>query len=173
MKASFWLGLGILMALALTGWFTWQVLQQKISLGSHSPWTVLEVHDGDTLRVRRGSQRLRVRLACIDAPELRQPWGKASRDHLRQLIGGNQQRVLLKVSGQDRYGRTVAEVFAQGRFLQAEQVRAGLAYLYPQYLNSCPDAAVVQRAEAIAKRQRVGVWKQPNAIRPWQYRRSR
>lgn len=172
MKAPYWWGLAILIALALTGWLTWQALQQSISFGSRSPWTVLDVHDGDTLRVQRGSQMLRVRLACIDAPELRQPWGKASRDHLRQIIDRNRQQVFLKVSGQDRYGRTVAEVFAQGRFLQAEQVRAGLAYLYPQYLSSCPDAAVVQRAEAIAKQQRVGVWRQPNATRPWNYRRS-
>lgn len=171
MKAPFWLGLGLLIALTLTGWFTWQTLQQSISFGSR-PWTVLDIHDGDTLRVQRGGQVLRVRLACIDAPELRQPWGTASREHLRQLINRNRQQVFLKVSGQDRYGRAVAEVFAKGRFLQAEQVRVGLAYLYPQYLNSCPDAAVVQRAEAIAKQQRAGVWKQPNATRPWDYRRS-
>ena len=34
--------------------------------------TVVSVGDGDTLRGMEGSQRLTVRLACIDAPEAAQ-----------------------------------------------------------------------------------------------------
>lgn len=170
MKLRFWLPIAIVGILGFTGWLAWQELRPGLGLGAQ--WAVLDVHDGDTLRVQRGTQVERVRLACIDAPELSQPFGRASRDHLRQLVAANQKRVFLKVSGRDRYGRTVAEVFSKGRFLQAEQVRSGLAYVYPQYLASCPDAAVIQRAEALAKRQRSGIWKYPHTQRPWVYRRS-
>src|SRR5919106_2771752 len=54
---------------------------------------VLNVHDGDTLRVRCGlgsdrQRQIKVRLYCIDTPELAQvAWGKISRDHLRRLVG--------------------------------------------------------------------------------------
>jgi len=43
------------------------------------------VHDGDTLRVVRGDEELKVRLCGIDAPEIRQPLGIESRDYLRSL----------------------------------------------------------------------------------------
>ena len=34
--------------------------------------TVLSVGDGDTITVANGAQKIRVRLACIDAPETSQ-----------------------------------------------------------------------------------------------------
>ena len=49
--------------------------------------TVVGVHDGDTVRLRRDGERVAVRLACIDAPELRQrPRGAAARWQLRELL---------------------------------------------------------------------------------------
>lgn len=58
--------------------------------------------------------------------------------------------ITLKIVDAERYGTKVAEVFAGGKFLQAEQVRSGMAYIYERYLNNCPDAVAVHRAEAIA-----------------------
>ncbi|MEH2103238.1 MAG: thermonuclease family protein [Nostoc sp.] len=41
--------------------------------------TVVSVGDGDTIRVRTGNKTVTVRLACIDAPEMKQnPWGQQS-----------------------------------------------------------------------------------------------
>ena len=62
-------------------------------------------------------------------------------------------------------------MFAGGKFLQAEQVKNGMAYVYEKYLNNCPDAAVVKQAEAIAQASRVGVWS-GNYQKPWDYRRA-
>lgn len=172
MKVAVWLGVAVLLALGITGWLQWQNIQQGLRFGGPDRWTVVDVHDGDTIRVQRANQVERVRLACIDAPELSQPLGRASRNHLRQLVAASGGQVSLKVSGKDRYDRLVAEVFIKGKFLQAEQVRSGLAYVYPRYLANCPDAAVVQRAEAIAQRRRAGVW-QGTSIKPWDYRQAR
>ncbi len=58
--------------------------------------------------------------------------------------------ITLKIVDTDCYGRRIAEVFASGKLLQVEQTRSGRAYVYDRYLNNCPDAAVVHRAEAIA-----------------------
>lgn len=42
---------------------------------------VLRVSDGDTITVNCSGQQDRVRLYCIDAPEMKQsPWGQRSRD---------------------------------------------------------------------------------------------
>ncbi|MEN9871990.1 MAG: hypothetical protein RLZZ171_2982 [Cyanobacteriota bacterium] len=43
------------------------------------------VHDGDTLRVVRGSEEKKIRLCGIDAPELKMPLGIESRDYLRSV----------------------------------------------------------------------------------------
>ncbi|WP_052672463.1 thermonuclease family protein [Aliterella atlantica] len=152
---------------------------QNSTAASNSPgkgfaptWEVLNVHDGDTLKVRQGQKIERVRFACIDAPELAQPLGKESRDYLKSLIAQNGDLVALKIVDTDRYGRKVAEVFAGSKFLQAEQVKGGMAYVYDRYLNNCPDAAAVKQAQNSAQASRVGVWS-GNYTKPWDYRKTK
>ena len=71
---------------------------------------VLSVGDGDTITVRQGGTRTKVRLACIDAPETAQrPYGQQSRQKLKALIPVGS-TVRLREKTKDRYGRTVAEV---------------------------------------------------------------
>lgn len=134
--------------------------------------TILSVGDGDTLRVVDGGRRLTVRLACIDAPETAQaPYGAAARQRLQQLapIGAT---VTLRAQTTDRYGRTVAEVFRNGRSLNLAMVRDGQAFAYRQYLSGC-DRTAYLGAEATAARQRLGVWAVPGGItRPWDWRRG-
>lgn len=132
----------------------------------------MSVHDGDTIRVSQGQKTERIRFACIDAPEIKQPLGIQSRDTLKGLIAQAGDRVSLKVVDTDRYGRKVAEVFTGGKLVQLEQVKAGMVYVYSKYLSNCPDAAVIQQAEAIAQQQRVGVWA-GNYEKPWEFRHKR
>lgn len=65
--------------------------------------------DGDTLRM--GSERIRLR--GIDTPELNEPGGQAARQRLEQLLQEGPIRIV--PHGQDIYGRTVADVFVNGR----------------------------------------------------------
>lgn len=135
--------------------------------------TVLSVGDGDTLRVVDGGRRVTVRMACIDAPETAQtPYGIAARQQLQRLapIGSE---VALRVQTQDRYGRTVAEVFRGGQSVNLAMVSSGQAFAYRQYLSGCDQAAYLG-AEAAAQRQGIGVWAVPGGIeRPWDFRRGR
>jgi micrococcal nuclease len=72
--------------------------------------TVVSVGDGDTIRVMQRDLPITIRLACIDAPETSQPWGKAATERLQQLLPTGKQ-VQVRQIERDRYGRTVAEVF--------------------------------------------------------------
>ena len=72
--------------------------------------TVVSVGDGDTIRVRTGNKTVTVRLACIDAPEIKQsPWGQQSSARLKQLLPVGQAITLRSVET-DKYKRLVAEV---------------------------------------------------------------
>jgi endonuclease YncB( thermonuclease family) len=88
---------------------------------SREPTTarILRVIDGDTVLTRfvcphcRTETEQRIRLARIDAPELRGPDHAAairSRDHLAQLIEGRVVTVSVCHRHPDRYGRVIAEL---------------------------------------------------------------
>ena len=134
--------------------------------------TVLSSGDGDTIRVQQGQQRLTIRLACIDAPEMAQaPDGANARRYLqtRLRLGSG---VTLRPQTVDRFGRTVAEVVGAVN-LNLTLVEDGMAFAYRRYLDQC-DASAYLDAEVRASRRRHGVWRVPGGItRPWDFRRGR
>lgn len=82
------------------------------------PAMVLDVHDGDTIRVRadlgwRIQLDTLVRLDGIDAPELKLPAGTVARDYLAAVIpvGSVVTVVSKQLLGQrEKYGRVLADV---------------------------------------------------------------
>jgi endonuclease YncB( thermonuclease family) len=112
---------------------------------------------------------LTIRLACIDAPETAQgPSGAEAGQALAQLLQG--QSLEIRPQTTDRYGRTVAEVFANGQNLNLQMVRMGAAFVYRDYLNGC-DARAYEQAEQQAQRFRQGVWRWDQGVeRPWDFR---
>jgi endonuclease YncB( thermonuclease family) len=135
--------------------------------------TVLSIGDGDTITVREGSQRIKVRLACIDAPETSQtPYGMDSRRALQGLLPIGSE-VTLRTKAVDRYGRSVAEVLKGGSNINQNLVRSGDAFVYWQYISGC-DRQTYSRLENDARLKGAGVWLVPGGIqRPWEYRRGR
>ena len=149
---------------------TWPLLALIMLAGPAKAATVLSVGDGDTVRVSEGAQRITIRLACIDAPETAQaPYGVASRTQLQQYLPVGSV-VTLKAQTKDRYGRTVAEVFRNGRAVNLAMVQSGQAFAYRKYLAGC-DGGAYLAAEAQAKQSRRGVWSVSGGIeRPWDWR---
>lgn len=139
---------------------------------SSSAAQVLSVGDGDTIRVQRGSDRLTIRMTCIDAEETAQPYGKAAAQQLEELLPTGQ-TVTLRVVDTDKYGRTVAEVFKEGRSLNLQMIKDGDAAVYRQYLDGCSETKEQYLdAEAQARQQRLGMWAQDNLVMPWDFRRG-
>jgi endonuclease YncB( thermonuclease family) len=132
---------------------------------------VLRVSDGDSLIVAaRNGRRLTVRLYGVDAPELGQDHGRASRDYLAALLSGK--AVALERHGRDQYGRLLARVYLDGRALDEALVRDGQAWVYSQYCQEiwCAKRLAEQRE---ARRQRLGLWRTPRPTPPWVWRRER
>ena len=131
------------------------------------------LHDGDTLRVRSSKgEVLKVRFACVDAPELKQPWGEESRNYLRSMINEAGGKVKVKVLNTDRYGRSVAELWTKSGLLQSRMAAAGMAFAYDRYSKDCPNWDAVKSSEKSAMEFKRGVWRSPNFERPWNYRKS-
>ena len=99
---------------------------------------IASCYDGDTCTTTTGE---RVRLACIDTPELvgkrAEPVpAKAARDYLRGLVVGK--KVGIRRITEDRYGRTVAELFVGATNVQREMVATGHAEIFWRYAHQCP-----------------------------------
>lgn len=134
---------------------------------------VVGVADGDTLTVLdKGRRQHRIRLAGIDAPEKRQDFGQRSKQSLSELA--YRQNVLVDISKQDRYGRSVGKVLRGSVDVNLEQVRRGLAWHYKDYQKeqSPVDRRAYGDAEKEARCLRRGLWTLSDPMPPWEYRRN-
>lgn len=131
---------------------------------------VVKIADGDTFTLLTPrKEEVKVRLAEIDAPERGQPYGKASRQALSELVFGKEVRV--EMVDTDRYGRLVGRVFQGETDVNAEMVRLGAAWVYTKYNK---DKSLI-RVEKRARANRDGLWALPpeQVIAPWEYRKKK
>ena len=97
------------------------------SVQARETCTVDHCHDGDTCTLVCAGERVKVRLHCIDAPEMSQaPWGANSRDYLRQHARTGAAVELVSIT-RDKYRRTVGVLLLDGVNLNLNQVHAGWA----------------------------------------------
>jgi endonuclease YncB( thermonuclease family) len=129
---------------------------------------VVKIADGDTFTLLTDSNKqVRIRLAGIDTPERKQPFGNFAKKALVKLVF--QKRVLIEVQNKDRYGRTVGIVSVDGQNVNYELVRKGMAWVYKKYT----DDEVFYRLEAQAKIKKTGLWVDEKRIAPWDWRKGK
>ncbi|MCZ2421058.1 MAG: thermonuclease family protein [Burkholderiales bacterium] len=122
---------------------------------------VVAVADGDTLTILdAGRQQRRIRLAEIDAPEKRQPFGQRSKQSLSDLCYGRD--AVIEDGGRDRYGRTIGRVSCAGIDANAEQVRRGMAWVFDRYATDRSLYAIQDEARAARR----GLWRDPQPVPP-------
>jgi endonuclease YncB( thermonuclease family) len=131
---------------------------------------LVRVIDGDTISIGE----TRVRLEGIDAPESEQtckrkwfgswPCGATATSALAKLVEGRP--VSCDPRGHDKYGRVLAICYADGKDINAQMVRQGLAWAFVKYSKSYVTEEAQARAEGI------GIW-QGDAVPAWEYRAGR
>src|SRR5262245_8163947 len=145
------------------------VLVTSLVLHASSEHTgkVVAVIDGDTISVLLNSNAVRVRLNGIDCPEKNQPFGKRAKQFTSELAFGK--TVTFMERGRDRYGRLIADVLLpNGRSLNRELVKAGLAWWYRKYAAA---DWLLKDLEADARISRRGLWRDTTPVPPWEWRR--
>jgi ATP-dependent hsl protease ATP-binding subunit hslU len=125
---------------------------------------VVSTHDGDTITILQGKQQVKVRLYGIDAPELKQPYGKKSKQFLANLIAG--EVVEVEESGKDRYKRTIGTIYLNGTDINAQMVASGYAWAYRKFSKK------YTAQESKAKSQRLGLWRDKEPTPPWEWRKN-
>jgi endonuclease YncB( thermonuclease family) len=143
----------------------------SIAAGVNSATHVVGVTDGDTITILDADrEQHKVRLAGIDAPEKRQPFGQRSKEHLSDLVFGKD--VTLLCGKVDRYGRDICVVYIGGKDANLAQVEAGLAWWYRKYAKeqTAQQRFDYEAAETSAKAGRRGLWADAGAVPPWEWR---
>lgn len=133
---------------------------------------VVGVADGDTVTVLvSGNQQKKVRLAGIDAPEKAQDFGQASKRSLSDLIYN--QAVMVDEEGVDQYGRSIGWIYKGDMLVNLTQIERGMAWVYRRYVDIREQPGVeLDRAEAVAKRAREGLWVDEQPTPPWEFRKE-
>ena len=124
---------------------------------------VVEVVDGDTIRVDLDGRETAVRLIGIDTPERdgpytsRECYGEEASRFTLDSLGGRTVELEFDVEHTDRFGRTLAYVWLDGALFNERLVRSGYAVVttFP------PNVRYVERLTAAQRRARDeqrGLW---------------
>ena len=127
--------------------------------------TCVRVIDGDTLTVADENQNLhRIRIVGMDAPELAQPYGRAAKAALSELVLHKEVHVV--PAGVDKYNRELAQLRYDTSFGQLDvaetMISNGQAFSW---------GGAHYKAQEYAAENRLGVWSDLRyQERPWLYR---
>ena len=133
---------------------------------------VVGITDGDTITVLNSKtlKDVKIRLYGIDTPERGQAFSKRAKQFTSKLVYGKV--VEVKVMATDRYGRTVAMIYADRTLLNEELVKAGMAWVFWKYCHH-PICETWKGLQIGARMDKRGLWADPNRIPPWEFRRKK
>ena len=113
-------------------------------------YMVLEVVDGDTFKIEGGR---RVRLMGVNTPEAGKCLSDKSKDKLSELVLGKE--VVLKDQFSDPFGRIMANVFINNKYINKEMLLSGLARM--DY-NQNPQRDELKKAYEDARNKKLGLF---------------
>lgn len=133
----------------------WELDHGATGASEHLTGRVVRAVDGDTLEVAiDGAGTETVRLIGVDTPETVKPdtpvqcFGPRASRFEHRRVEGRRVRLLTGVEPRDFYGRLLAYAWVDGRLLEAELLRRGLARTLPFH----PNDRFAHRFELIAQK---------------------
>jgi endonuclease YncB( thermonuclease family) len=128
---------------------------------------VIAVKDGDTIVVlRKGNIQETIRLAHIDCPEKKQPYGQKAKQFASDFCFGKMVKII-ETSRRDIGGRMIGLVIYKDKCLNEALVSNGLAWHFKKYSKDMSYDVLEQKARAA----KIGLWLDPNPIAPWDWRK--
>ena len=128
---------------------------------------VTRIIDGDSILITDSkSVEYEVQLEGIDAPEIKQEFGKEATDSLSKLIKDKTVRITWK--SKDNFERLLAQVYDGEKHINIEMLKSGLAWHFKRY-NKDEELA---KAETSARESKKGLWAKESPVAPWDYRKE-
>lgn len=150
----------VLVAAVCGGWTARAVAEEHETIGK-----VVEVVDGDTVRLAHDGKVETVHLLHIDAPELAQPYGLKAKQYCQDLCLAEQVRVVWEE--RDERGALLGMVHEEDGFnVNFEMVKAGLAWDARAQTND----RTLAELEAEARKAKRGLWADSRPVPPWEFR---
>jgi len=124
-------------------------------------YRVVRVVDGDTILIPPHEF---VRLIGVNSPEsVRpehpvEPWGPEASDFTRKFVAGGSVQLTFDRERKDRFGRMLAYVWVDGKLLNEELLRAGLARWERNFHYASEMKSRFRAAEQEAKQAQRGIW---------------
>ena len=126
---------------------------------------VVGVKDGDTIVILlKNNETQTLRLAEIDCPEKSQAFGMKAKQFTSSQVYGKY--ITFRTITKDKYGRSIAKVYYDNKYLSEEIIKAGFAWFYKRYSNN----KKLQLLEHEAKRNKLGIWSDKTTIEPYKFR---
>lgn len=138
---------------------------------------VIGVSDGDTITILQieGERKTprKIRISGIDAPESKQAFGNRAKEAMSALTFRKQADADCPTV--DRYGRDVCKVTVNGVDVGLALIQQGYAWHFKKYQRTQPkpDRAIYSDAEDKARTDRIGLWRDPNPVAPWDWRKNK
>ena len=75
----------------------------------------------------------------------------------------------------DRYRRIIGKVLVDGKDVNLEQIKNGMAWHYKKYQNDqLPEDRIIYNDEEVkARNYKIGLWFDNQPIAPWEFRKTR
>lgn len=147
--------------LAISSLFFLLALYPALSLAGQ--FKITRVYDGDTVKAIGHDITVKVRLVEIDAPEIShrkresgQPYGQRSKKYLSELVLNK--TVDVKRYGLGPYNRILGVISLNGRNINLEMIRVGLAEVYRGLAPHRFDLDAYWKAEREARQAKKGMW---------------
>lgn len=130
-------------------------------------YKVIGIKDGDTFVLFINDKEETVRLAYIDCPEKKQPFGNKAKQFASAMCFGKYV-TLVHHNKYDRNKRLIAEVIlSDGSNLNKQMVKNGFAWHFKKYSTNDEYAQL----ETEARMNKIGLWSESNPVPPWKWRK--
>ncbi|MDH4317725.1 MAG: thermonuclease family protein [Desulfobulbaceae bacterium] len=124
---------------------------------------------GDTFKARMKQGEIEISLYGIEVPEPTQNLGKETAQALKETLLG--EKVILRELDFTELNKARAVVMLDGLNINLELVKLGYAWVYSKTCRQdfCDEWILNQRQ---ARKNKEGLWKEPNPISPWNWRKK-
>ncbi|MDV6378055.1 thermonuclease family protein [Sporosarcina sp. GW1-11] len=129
------------------------------------PVELVKTIDGDTIKIMYEGKEVNVRYLLIDTPETnhprlgKQPFGQQAKVRNQELLQKGQLEIEFDIGDKyDKYGRLLAYIYIDGKSVQEQLLKEGLARVGYVYPPNTKHLDAFKSAEAQAKKSGIGIW---------------